>query len=91
MYVFLFLYRQTDGTVVESVIDVGGYMINDSCISRIRFSSNFHQNAILRLLLPGRGRQKEKLIFILATRGNFGNYFGESKYYRGKSDEYGCC
>jgi hypothetical protein len=53
-----------------------------------KFSPNFCQNAILQLLLQGRDRQKENLIFILATGGHFGNDFGEPKYFRGKFYDY---
>jgi hypothetical protein len=49
---------------------------------------NSRQKAILPLLLPGRGRQGEKLIFILATGGNLGNNFGKLKYFCGKYDKY---
>jgi hypothetical protein len=44
-------------------------------------NSNFHQNAILQLLLPGMNRQKYNLKLILATGGHFGDDFGKPKYF----------
>jgi hypothetical protein len=43
----------------------------------VNFCKIFRQNAILQLLLPGSDCQKDKLIFILATWGQFCNDFAK--------------
>jgi hypothetical protein len=49
------------------------YFDRKNCI----FLPNFRQNAILQLLVPDRVWQKEKLIFVSATAGHFGEYSGK--------------